>query len=153
NPAARFAGKPAIHLIPRRSRAPSSPSAGRSDAGIAWANDPSGRGCTPIFGGGSASATRPTIVRCARGRRSSTGGIAATTSAALNHSSGGASPAVIGSSLAPGSIPAMSFDTAQSLANLRLERDAILLYDALAGIEKDETRASAFRRIAGNERR
>jgi vacuolar iron transporter family protein len=44
-------------------------------------------------------------------------------------------------------------DTAQSLANLRLERDAILLYDALAGIEKDPQRAGAFRRIAGNERR
>ena len=47
----------------------------------------------------------------------------------------------------------MPFDTAQSLANLRLERDAILLYDALATIEKDVQRAAAFRRIAGNERR
>jgi vacuolar iron transporter family protein len=47
----------------------------------------------------------------------------------------------------------MTPDTTQSLANLRLERDAILLYDALAGIEKDPTRASAFRRIASNERR
>jgi rubrerythrin len=47
----------------------------------------------------------------------------------------------------------MPFDTVQSLANLRLERDAILLYDALAAIEKDEHRAEAFRRIAGNERR
>jgi vacuolar iron transporter family protein len=44
-------------------------------------------------------------------------------------------------------------DVSQSLANLRLERDAILLYDALAGIEKDPQRAGAFRRIAGNERR
>jgi VIT1/CCC1 family predicted Fe2+/Mn2+ transporter len=44
-------------------------------------------------------------------------------------------------------------ETAQSLENLRLERDAILLYDALALIEKDEQRASAFRRIAANERR
>jgi vacuolar iron transporter family protein len=44
-------------------------------------------------------------------------------------------------------------ETAQSLDNLRLERDAILLYDALAEIEKDPHRASAFRRIAGNERR
>jgi len=47
----------------------------------------------------------------------------------------------------------MPFDTAQSLANLRLERDAILLYDALASVEKDEHRADAFRRIASNERR
>lgn len=47
----------------------------------------------------------------------------------------------------------MAPDTAQSLANLRLERDAILLYDALAAIEKDPDRAGAFRRIAANERR
>lgn len=44
-------------------------------------------------------------------------------------------------------------DTRQSLENLKLERDAIALYDALAVIEKDERRASAFRTIAGNERR
>jgi vacuolar iron transporter family protein len=44
-------------------------------------------------------------------------------------------------------------DIAQSLENLKLERDAIALYDALASIEKDERRASAFRTIAGNERR
>jgi VIT1/CCC1 family predicted Fe2+/Mn2+ transporter/rubrerythrin len=42
---------------------------------------------------------------------------------------------------------------AQSLENLKLERDAIVLYDALAGIEKDPRRASAFRHIAENERR
>jgi VIT1/CCC1 family predicted Fe2+/Mn2+ transporter len=47
----------------------------------------------------------------------------------------------------------MSPETAQSLDNLRLERDAILLYDALAGIEKDPHRAAAFQRIAANERR
>jgi VIT1/CCC1 family predicted Fe2+/Mn2+ transporter/rubrerythrin len=47
----------------------------------------------------------------------------------------------------------MSPETTQSLENLRLERDAILLYDALASIEKDPTRAAAFTRIAGNERR
>ena len=41
----------------------------------------------------------------------------------------------------------------QSLDNLKLERDAIVLYDALAGIEKDPRRAAAFRRIASNERR
>ncbi len=44
-------------------------------------------------------------------------------------------------------------DAAQSIENLKLERDAIVLYDALASIEKDERRASAFRTIAGNERR
>jgi len=47
----------------------------------------------------------------------------------------------------------MPRDTDQSLANLRLERDAIILYEALAGIEKDPQRASAFERIAANERR
>jgi VIT1/CCC1 family predicted Fe2+/Mn2+ transporter len=44
-------------------------------------------------------------------------------------------------------------DVAQSLENLKLERDAITLYDGLAGIEKDLRRAEAFRKIAGNERR
>ena len=41
----------------------------------------------------------------------------------------------------------------QSLANLKIERDAIALYDALATIEKDPRRAEAFHRIADNERR
>ncbi len=44
-------------------------------------------------------------------------------------------------------------DVAQSLENLKLERDAIVLYDALASIERDRRRADAFRTIAGNERR
>ena len=44
-------------------------------------------------------------------------------------------------------------DVEQSLDNLKLERDAIVLYDALAGMEKDQRRADAFRRIASNERR
>jgi len=44
-------------------------------------------------------------------------------------------------------------DLQQSLENLKLERDAIALYDALAGIEKDPRRGAAFRTIAGNERR
>jgi VIT1/CCC1 family predicted Fe2+/Mn2+ transporter len=44
-------------------------------------------------------------------------------------------------------------DATQSLENLKLERDAIVLYDALAAIEKDARRASAFRTIAGNEHR
>ena len=44
-------------------------------------------------------------------------------------------------------------DVGQSLENLKLEQDAIELYDALAQIEKDPRRAAAFRTIAGNERR
>jgi VIT1/CCC1 family predicted Fe2+/Mn2+ transporter len=44
-------------------------------------------------------------------------------------------------------------DVQRSLDNLKLERDAIVLYDALAAIEKDERRGHAFRTIAGNERR
>ncbi len=44
-------------------------------------------------------------------------------------------------------------DVAQSLENLKLERDAIQLYVALARIERDPTRAKAFQRIADNERR
>ncbi|MEW5990529.1 MAG: VIT1/CCC1 transporter family protein [Chloroflexota bacterium] len=47
----------------------------------------------------------------------------------------------------------MPIDLAQSLENLKLERDAIQLYDALSRIEKDPARAAAFRTIAGNERR
>jgi VIT1/CCC1 family predicted Fe2+/Mn2+ transporter/rubrerythrin len=49
--------------------------------------------------------------------------------------------------------PVPPIDVEQSLDNLKLERDAIVLYDALAGIEKDPRRADAFRRIASNERR
>ncbi len=44
-------------------------------------------------------------------------------------------------------------DVEQRLGNLKLERDAIVLYDALASMEKDPRRAGAFRRIASNERR
>src|SRR5688572_4391033 len=44
-------------------------------------------------------------------------------------------------------------DQATSLENLKLERDVTVLYDSLAEIEKDPTRADAFRRIAANERR
>jgi vacuolar iron transporter family protein len=44
-------------------------------------------------------------------------------------------------------------DVQTSLDNLKLERDAIVLYDALADIEHDPNRASAFERIASNERR
>jgi VIT1/CCC1 family predicted Fe2+/Mn2+ transporter/rubrerythrin len=48
-------------------------------------------------------------------------------------------------------VPPIEIST--SLENLKLERDAIVLYDALATIEKDPTRAGAFERIASNERR
>lgn len=44
-------------------------------------------------------------------------------------------------------------DPKQSLENLKLERDAVVLYDALATIERDARRKAAFERIAGNERR
>jgi VIT1/CCC1 family predicted Fe2+/Mn2+ transporter len=44
-------------------------------------------------------------------------------------------------------------ERARSLANLKLERDAITLYDSLASIEKDPDRAAVFQRIAANERR
>jgi len=44
-------------------------------------------------------------------------------------------------------------DLEQSIANLRLERDAIALYEALGKIEQNPSRASAFRTIAANERR
>ena len=41
----------------------------------------------------------------------------------------------------------------RSLANLRLERDAVVLYERLGQIERDPERARAFRSIAANERR
>lgn len=44
-------------------------------------------------------------------------------------------------------------DVATSLANLKLERDAIVLYDALATIERERRRAEAFQTIVANERR
>ncbi len=44
-------------------------------------------------------------------------------------------------------------DVETSLDNLKLERDAIVLYDSLAAIERDPVRAAAFERIASNERR
>ena len=47
----------------------------------------------------------------------------------------------------------MPIDVTQSLENLKLERDAVVLYEALAGIEKEPHRSEAFRRIAANERR
>jgi VIT1/CCC1 family predicted Fe2+/Mn2+ transporter len=44
-------------------------------------------------------------------------------------------------------------DVRQSLENLRLERDAIWLYEALAAIDADPKRQGAFHHIAENERR
>jgi vacuolar iron transporter family protein len=46
-----------------------------------------------------------------------------------------------------------TIDLRQSAENLKLERDAIALYDALARIERDPLRSQAFRQIADNERR
>jgi vacuolar iron transporter family protein len=46
-----------------------------------------------------------------------------------------------------------TFDLKQSAENLKLERDAIALYEALSHIERDPARAEAFRTIAANERR
>jgi VIT1/CCC1 family predicted Fe2+/Mn2+ transporter len=44
-------------------------------------------------------------------------------------------------------------ELARDLDNLKLERDAIFLYDHLAEMERDEARARAFQSIAANERR
>src|SRR5437868_548147 len=104
---------------------------------MACANEPDGRGWTPIFGGSSASWTSATIVCSASRRRSSSEGIAAATSVAERYRSGSPPEAVIDPSLAAASMVTMATDHTQSLANLRLERDAILLYDALASIEKE----------------
>ncbi len=49
--------------------------------------------------------------------------------------------------------PVAAIDVPTSLDNLKLERDAVVLYDALASIERDPHRAAAFQRIAANERR
>lgn len=51
---------------------------------------------------------------------------------------------------------ALQLDAAErgrSLANLKLERDAVELYERLAEIERDPVRAHAFRSIAASERR
>ena len=76
-PSAWFPLNPSTHFMPRPSR-PSSPG---MNAGIAWANDPSGLGWTPILGGSSAAPASPRRVCSARPRRASSGGIAAVTSA------------------------------------------------------------------------
>jgi VIT1/CCC1 family predicted Fe2+/Mn2+ transporter len=54
------------------------------------------------------------------------------------------------------SIPALQMtadERKRSVDNLKLERDAIYLYDRLAEIETDPKRAATFQRIAANERR
>jgi VIT1/CCC1 family predicted Fe2+/Mn2+ transporter len=51
-------------------------------------------------------------------------------------------------------MPTMAtIDIPTSLENLKLERDAIVLYESLARMERDAHRRAAFERIAGNERR
>src|SRR6185503_1835243 len=168
---------PATHFIPTRS-SPISPA--RRCAGIACANEPSGRGWIPIFEGSSLvpGRARAVIVFSARWSRSLMGGIDATTSAALNQRSGGGvrpacdRPDIGGHCTDRRSAPRDPFlwtrarcarldtiramaaiDVPQSLENLKLERDAIALYDELARIEKDPRRADAFRTISANERR
>jgi vacuolar iron transporter family protein len=44
-------------------------------------------------------------------------------------------------------------DIRRALTNLKLERDAVVLYDQLAAIDEDPKRKSAFTKIASNERR
>ncbi|HEY8167426.1 MAG TPA: VIT1/CCC1 transporter family protein [Candidatus Limnocylindrales bacterium] len=44
-------------------------------------------------------------------------------------------------------------DEARSIANLKLERDALNLYERLAEIDREPRRSAAFRAIAANERR
>src|SRR5438046_7245856 len=134
--------------MPTRSAWASSP---RRWAGMAWTNDASGRGWIAIFGGSCAAPgrARAVIVTWARRSRSSMSGIAAVTSAALNHRSGGieALPdalAIVRHSRPRGTRsrhsvpggrydpPVPSIDLKQSVDNLKLERDAIALYDALS---------------------
>jgi VIT1/CCC1 family predicted Fe2+/Mn2+ transporter len=49
--------------------------------------------------------------------------------------------------------PVATIDIPTSLDNLKLERDAVVLYESLARIEREGHRRAAFERIAGNERR
>ena len=51
------------------------------------------------------------------------------------------------------STPVASTELDHALANLKLERDAVQLYDGLAAIERDPVRADAFTAIASSERR
>ncbi len=82
SPAALLAGFPPTHFMPSRSSEPSSAARGRR-AGIAWANEPGGRGWTASLGGSSAPSARPRRVVSASASRRSSGGMAAVTSAAV----------------------------------------------------------------------
>ena len=79
---ALLVANPATHFIPTRSSPPSG-SAPRRNAGMAWMNEPAGRGWIPILAGSSASATSAVSVRSASRSRSSSGGMAAMTSVAV----------------------------------------------------------------------
>src|SRR6185369_6475891 len=161
SPSALLVAYPATHFMPTRSSPAEAP---RRWAGIACTNESAGRGWIATLGGSWADPgrARAVIVTSARRRRSSRSGIAAVTSAALNQRSGevAAGPVDMGPIVRSTDEPPVAtiqpmspMDLQQSLENLKLERDAIALYDALAGIEKDPRRGAAFRTIAGNERR
>src|SRR3972149_103925 len=100
------------------------------------------RGWTPIFAGSSASATRAVSVRSARTSRSSSGGSGAPTPAGAGGGGGPRGPAFGASVGYVSGVPPAERET--SLANLKLERDAIALYDRLAAIEPDPHRAHAL---------
>ncbi len=68
SPVALLAGLPLTHFIPIRSCEPSAAAPG-SLAGIAWANEEGGTGCSPILTGSSASPARPRRVSSARASR------------------------------------------------------------------------------------
>src|SRR3954452_17042615 len=55
--------------------------------------------------------------------------------------------------MSPPALPMTADERKSSLENLKLEQDAIYLYDRLAEIETDPKRAATFERIASNERR
>ena len=110
------------------------------------------------MGGSSAEPSASAIsVRSASRSRSSSDGSAVATSAAGEVTQVGQAHAAQSRAASPGNVATITtmppLDTAQSLDNLKLERDAIVLYDALSEIEREPRRALAFRTIAGNERR
>ena len=165
-PLARFSGKPATHLIPSRSRAGGVAQGGRHgmgeragrarmDADLGWqlgVGDQ--RGHRPFREG------QPLVDRWHRradvGRRevARADGVHETASLGGDRGSCAAGSHSRRSIALAGTMPGVApIDLATSLENLKLERDAIVLYDALAEIEKNQTRAEAFRRIASNERR
>ena len=112
------------------------------NAGIAWANDPSGRGWTPILGGSSAAPASPRrVAPRARGARPA---VASRRSRPRPTGSAAAAGRSCRESRPAGAAHvryAVGVDVAQSLENLKLEQDAIVLYDRLSTIEKDPRRA------------